>query len=108
MLSQVAELGSKYNKWVSSPVDRQLRLFENPFLENLTITPWYVVPIVWIPIIAILAYFGTVRYVTLAPGMYNNNSYCCIYFNVYSILLNYFINNPKKVNIQNDISNNLT
>ncbi|KAJ8963443.1 hypothetical protein NQ318_018923 [Aromia moschata] len=39
MLSQVANLGHKYKEWVLSPVDRQLRLFGNPVIENLTITP---------------------------------------------------------------------
>lgn len=64
MLSQVANLGSKYNRWVASPVDRQLRLFENPIFERLTITPWYVVPIVWVPIITALIYIGIFKYTT--------------------------------------------
>lgn len=68
MLSQVASLGSRYNEWVTSPVDRQLRLFGNPILENLTITPWYVVPLIWIPIIIYLIYYGQRRYVELTEG----------------------------------------
>lgn len=73
MLYQVGGLGTKYKEWVISPVDRKLRLFENPILENLTITPWYVVPLVWIPIILFLLKFGTRRYEevtkdTASPG----------------------------------------
>lgn len=63
MLSQVAALGSSYSEWVVLPVDRKLRLFENPILESLTITPWYVVPIVWIPIITYFIYMGFNTYV---------------------------------------------
>lgn len=69
MLSQVASLGQKYNEWVTSPVDRQLRLFENPILENLTITPWYVVPLVWIPIIVFLIHYGIRKYILITKGI---------------------------------------
>lgn len=62
MLDQVGSLGIKYKDWVISPVDRQLRLFGNPILETLTITPWYVVPLVWIPVISYLLIFGARRY----------------------------------------------
>uniref|UniRef100_V5I951 Fatty acid 2-hydroxylase n=1 Tax=Anoplophora glabripennis TaxID=217634 RepID=V5I951_ANOGL len=63
MLSQVASLGTSYKEWVSSPVDRHLRLFSNPILESLTITPWYVVPLVWIPVIIYFIYSGTQKYI---------------------------------------------
>ncbi|KAJ8924105.1 hypothetical protein NQ315_006887 [Exocentrus adspersus] len=65
MLSQVASLGTKYKEWVISPVDRNLRLFGNPVLENLTITPWYVVPSVWVPIITYLIVVGSRKYVQI-------------------------------------------
>lgn len=68
MLSQVANLGTKYNEWVTSPVDRQLRLFENPILENLTITPWYVVPVVWIPVIIYFIHYGINKYILITKG----------------------------------------
>lgn len=68
MLEQVASLGTQYKEWVISPVDRQLRLFGNPILENLTITPWYVVPIIWIPIIIYLVKLGAENYVKLTKG----------------------------------------
>lgn len=68
MLSQIASLGSKYNEWVSSPVDRKLRLFESPILEYLTITPWYFVPIIWIPVIFYYIYYGSRRYIDVTNG----------------------------------------
>ncbi|CAH2004284.1 unnamed protein product [Acanthoscelides obtectus] len=63
MLSQVGKLGTKYSEWVISPVDRRLRLFDSDLLEYLTITPWYVVPMIWIPIIIYLAVIGTKKYI---------------------------------------------
>lgn len=63
MLSQVGNLGINYKEWVISPVDRELRLFGNPMLENLTITPWYVVPLIWIPVISYLIIYGSERYI---------------------------------------------
>jgi hypothetical protein len=68
MLGQVANLGARYNEWVVSPVDRKLRLFCNPILESLTITPWYVVPLVWIPIILYFIVHGTRKYIQLTEG----------------------------------------
>ncbi|KAJ8968280.1 hypothetical protein NQ317_011081 [Molorchus minor] len=65
MLSQVGSLGHKYKEWVLSPVDRELKLFGNPALENLTITPWYVVPLVWIPVIVYFIKTGTEQYVQI-------------------------------------------
>lgn len=39
-----------YNEWIDNPVHRPLKLFDNNFLESLTVTKWYVVPIVWVPV----------------------------------------------------------
>lgn len=49
ILSQVGKLGADYLNWVHSPVDRPLRLFESDFVEFFSMTPWYMVPIIWIP-----------------------------------------------------------
>ncbi|CAH1162857.1 unnamed protein product [Phaedon cochleariae] len=65
MLGQVTSLGNKYYEWVTSPVDRRLRLFGNPILENLTITPWYVVPIIWIPVIIYVTLIGVRKYIQI-------------------------------------------
>jgi 4-hydroxysphinganine ceramide fatty acyl 2-hydroxylase len=50
MLDQVASLGHNYFKWVNLPVDKPLRLFENPILEKLSRAKWYYIPIYWIPV----------------------------------------------------------
>ncbi|XP_060536390.1 fatty acid 2-hydroxylase [Cylas formicarius] len=62
MLSQVGKLGDRYREWVLSPVDRHLILFGNPVLENLTITPWYIVPLIWIPVVLYLIRYGSEDY----------------------------------------------
>jgi sterol desaturase/sphingolipid hydroxylase (fatty acid hydroxylase superfamily) len=54
MLNQLHLLGDQYDEWVHSPVDRNLRIFDNSFLEMMTKTPWYRPFIVWLPIILYL------------------------------------------------------
>lgn len=63
MLCQVGSLGTRYMEWVTSPVDRKLRLFANPLIEGLSITPWYVVPLVWTPILSYMIYCGSLNYI---------------------------------------------
>jgi len=58
MVCQVHKFGSQYMKWCNSPVDRKLRLFDSNFIEFFTKTPWYMIPIIWIPVIIILSYFS--------------------------------------------------
>lgn len=58
MLSQVGKLGPCYEEWVSSPVDRRLRLFYSDIAENMSMTPWYLIPIVWIPVCIFFIYQG--------------------------------------------------
>ncbi|XP_047531927.1 dihydroceramide fatty acyl 2-hydroxylase FAH2 [Vanessa atalanta] len=59
ILSQLHKIAPHYQKWVNSAVYRKCRLFSNPMLEYMTFTPWYVVPIFWIPIIL---YLGLSQY----------------------------------------------
>ncbi|XP_050544092.1 fatty acid 2-hydroxylase [Daktulosphaira vitifoliae] len=61
MFWQVGSLGPKYKEWVLAPVDRRLRLFGSDFIESLTITSWYMVPSVWIPVMLCLIYIGYQR-----------------------------------------------
>jgi len=51
MVAQVHKLGDDYKKWVHSPVNKQLRLFNSDFIEFFSKTPWYMVPIIWLPVI---------------------------------------------------------
>ena len=58
MLWQVGKLGPHYLTWVHSPVDRPLRIFQSDFWELFTRTPWYVVPIVWLPVVLYFAFLA--------------------------------------------------
>lgn len=67
MFWQVGSLGADYSKWVLSPVDRKLRLFQYDFMEKMTVTPWYMVPSVWIPVSTYLIYCGYEHLVRISP-----------------------------------------
>lgn len=58
MLVQIPTLGKHYVDWVNKPVDRELRLFGPALLENLTKTPWWLVPAFWIPAIGYIIHLG--------------------------------------------------
>lgn len=58
MLSQIGSLKEQYSEWVNKPVDRPLRLFGPDFLEMLTKTPWWAVPLFWIPAIIYITHMG--------------------------------------------------
>ncbi|XP_020707180.2 fatty acid 2-hydroxylase [Athalia rosae] len=58
LLSQVGSLGDRYWEWVNLPVNRPIRLFASDLMEGLTVTPWYMIPIVWIPISLFFIYRG--------------------------------------------------
>ncbi|XP_060993742.1 fatty acid 2-hydroxylase [Dama dama] len=51
LLWQVGHLGEKYDEWVHQPVSRPIRLFHSDFVEALSKTVWYSVPIVWVPLV---------------------------------------------------------
>lgn len=58
MVCQIGQLNDKYTDWVNKPVDRPLRLFDNHMLEMMTKTPWWLVPMIWTPVIAVIFYAG--------------------------------------------------
>ncbi|KAL9692084.1 hypothetical protein quinque_015858, partial [Culex quinquefasciatus] len=67
MLVQIPTLGKHYVEWVNKPVDRQLRLFGPSWLENLTKTPWWVVPAFWIPAIMYIVHVGVRQHLVPDP-----------------------------------------
>lgn len=53
VVAQVGKLGHAYNRWVYRPQHRvTLRFFEKDWMENLTRTPWWVIPAIWMPLVA--------------------------------------------------------
>ncbi|NXX03314.1 FA2H hydroxylase, partial [Larus smithsonianus] len=65
LLWQVGYLGEKYDEWVHQPVDRPIRLFHSDILEYFSKTAWYVVFMVWAPVVL---YLSWVSYTSLAQG----------------------------------------
>ncbi|XP_042742097.1 fatty acid 2-hydroxylase isoform X2 [Lagopus leucura] len=65
LLWQVGYLGEKYDEWVHQPVDRPIRLFHSDFIEALSKTAWYVVFLVWTPVVFYLSWLS---YTALAQG----------------------------------------
>ncbi|VDD86861.1 unnamed protein product [Enterobius vermicularis] len=62
ILEKVGSLGEHYWTWIHQPFDDVLRLFKSDFLESLTRTKWWVIPLVWMPIVLFYTYeaFGLV------------------------------------------------
>ncbi|GLU17517.1 hypothetical protein SLE2022_338800 [Rubroshorea leprosula] len=50
---QVGHLGEAYDKWVHQPIISKEgpRFFCNDFCELLTCTKWWVIPLVWLPVV---------------------------------------------------------
>jgi dihydroceramide fatty acyl 2-hydroxylase len=46
----VGHMGPAYWSWVHKPVPGKPRFFHSTALENITRCPWWVVPLVWVPI----------------------------------------------------------
>ncbi|XP_031267355.1 dihydroceramide fatty acyl 2-hydroxylase FAH2-like [Pistacia vera] len=53
LVFQVGHLGEAYDEWVHKPIVSKEgpRFFANDFLELLTRTRWWVIPIVWLPVV---------------------------------------------------------
>ncbi|KAG0604244.1 hypothetical protein M758_10G156100 [Ceratodon purpureus] len=53
LVFQVGHLGDCYQEWVHQPIVQKEspRFFGNDFLESLTKTIWWVVPVIWIPVV---------------------------------------------------------
>lgn len=76
MVFQVHKFGADYMKWVNSPVNRKLRLFNSDFVEFFSKTPWYAIPIIWLPITMILAYLSLNKlYLNVGSLMFDTDEY---------------------------------
>eukprot|EP00898_Chlorokybus_atmophyticus_P005526 jgi/Chlat1/5975/Chrsp4S06293 len=59
LVFQVGHLGSYYQQWVHIPEARKgpARFFKSDIMETISRTPWFLVPLVWMPVVfACLAY----------------------------------------------------
>lgn len=52
LVFQVGHLGEAYQDWVHQPiVGKEPRFFENDILEFLTKNDWWVIPLIWLPVV---------------------------------------------------------
>lgn len=53
LVFQVGHLGEAYDEWVHKPIisKETPRFFQNRLLEFCTRTPWWVIPLVWLPVV---------------------------------------------------------
>jgi hypothetical protein len=58
ILAQIPGLGDNYYQWVHEPVDTTLRLFHSDFVEFFSKCPWYMVPVVWVPVFLYLLFLS--------------------------------------------------
>mmetsp|Transcript_30166 Transcript_30166/g.58944 ORF Transcript_30166/g.58944 Transcript_30166/m.58944 type:complete len:371 (+) Transcript_30166:229-1341(+) len=65
---QVGRLGTNYNEFVHDPkvMPEPARFFEWDFFEFFSRTPWYIVPIVWFPVVLGFCHYSTT--IGLTPG----------------------------------------
>lgn len=56
IVAQVRAMGDRYDAWVHRSVkpEGSLRLFESDALEVLTHVPWWLIPLVWLPVVGAL------------------------------------------------------
>lgn len=58
MVFQVYKFGHDYMQWVHSPVNRDLKLFDSDFIEFFSKTKWYMIPVVWIPVVILCSLYS--------------------------------------------------
>ena len=86
LLAQVGQLGSSYDAWAHQAVPGRPRLFGPDWMEVLTLTPWYMVPVIWVPASIICMVVSSLRFGHGAVGILRRSLfglflwYCTEYF----------------------------
>ena len=65
----MAQIGEHYEEWVHSPVNRKLRLFNSDFVEFFSKSPWWLVPLVWVPSILYICWLALTAAPTYVPTL---------------------------------------
>jgi len=81
LVCQVASLGKNYNDYVHRPqhLKQPARFFQNNFLEFCSRTPWYVIPLIWWPVVAC-----ELIYTVKAHGVSPLMCFACFVYGVFS------------------------
>jgi sterol desaturase/sphingolipid hydroxylase (fatty acid hydroxylase superfamily) len=64
----VGKLGARYQEWLAFPSmsSEPQRMFDAWFLETFSQTPWWTVPLLWLPLVALAAHASLVTHATPA------------------------------------------
>ena len=78
-----------YTEFINSPncVVSHLRVFDSPYLEFFTMTPWQVIPALWIPIVMYLFYCG---FLEIGPSAVPTFFFGIFYWTFYEYILHRF------------------
>jgi len=68
--AQVGKLGRRYQEWLGAPclASEPLRMFDSHFLEGASKTPWWTVPLLWLPLALFSLWAALVRHATPAAA----------------------------------------
>jgi hypothetical protein len=103
---QMPKLGSKYEEWLHDTAARRedmakhnvksIRMFDPNWMEALTFTRWYVIPMVWWPIAAAHIYVG--MSVLATPQMTSTWPFVLAFFAgvLFWSWLEYFLHRPRR------------
>jgi len=83
ILWQVGYLGAAYHDWIDQPVDKPLRLFYSDFCEFFSKTKWYIIPMVWLPVVF---FFFSLGYKDLFQSFQSTTSvFPCLCFILFTL-----------------------
>ncbi|KAJ9529024.1 hypothetical protein V8C86DRAFT_50544 [Haematococcus lacustris] len=69
MVFRVGHLGTQYWDWVERPEPGQPRFFDNSLLEACSKTPWWLVPLLWVPLFSTCMYLAQQAHQISWPGL---------------------------------------
>uniref|UniRef100_A0AC34R1Y4 Cytochrome b5 heme-binding domain-containing protein n=1 Tax=Panagrolaimus sp. JU765 TaxID=591449 RepID=A0AC34R1Y4_9BILA len=79
ILFEVGKLKHKYWQWIHLPYDGRVRLFECDLFERMTNTKWYVIPMIWMPLVIYFSMIGLQLFQN-AYGIKHGTYYATFFF----------------------------
>jgi sterol desaturase/sphingolipid hydroxylase (fatty acid hydroxylase superfamily) len=76
---QVGRLGDRYWAWIHEPVDFNMRLFQADFFEFFTRNKWYMIPMIWMPLVLGLVFSGYTSFSSMLTAPYAIATTVCLF-----------------------------
>lgn len=69
LVFQVGHLGDRYDNWVHTPIVSKTgpRLFKSDLMEFFTNTKWWMIPLIWLPVVVFAEYKAIKLGVPVSP-----------------------------------------